>query len=250
MTLGIPKKYERVVLVVLGLGLAYEFYDNVIAGPSIPTPSKTASKTIPTSDETAGTSPSVATPGSTPGASTQPPRVPGRAGRNDSFVPVYVSKRPEDRIPVNKIDPTLHLEKLAKLQDVPPAGSGRDLFNWGAAPPPAPVKLAGSEPVVKPRPVGPPVPPPPAPKAVPPPPPPPPPINLKYYGIATRLDNGRKTAFFMDGEEILVQAEGSTFGGSGRYKLLKIGVNSALVEDTQYKRQQTLPLEEGPPPGS
>jgi hypothetical protein len=244
MTLGIPKKYEPIVLGLVGLGLAYAFYVNVIAGPSVPTPKTGPKSSAVDLSSDAGTAAPVATPGSTPGASTQPARIPGRAARNDSFAPVYMSKRPEDRPPITKIDPTLHLELLAKLQNVPPAG-GRDLFNWGAMPAPVAAAL-GPEPVVRTRPVGPPGPPPkPPPPGPAPPPPPPPPITLKYYGIATRLDNGRKTAFFMDGEEILLEPEGASFGG--RYKLIRIGVNSALIEDTQYKRQQTLPLEEGPP---
>ena len=93
------------------------------------------------------------------------------------------------------------------MNEVPPAGSGRDLFNFGKA---EPVKLVGTEPVVKVQawiPIGPRITPP-QPKAAPSPPPPPPPINLKYYGICTTLANGQKTAFFMDGEDILIEAEG------------------------------------------
>ncbi len=243
MTLGIPKKYEPIVLGLVGVGLLYAFYANVIAGPSVPTPKTVAKSSAPDLSSDAGTAAPVVTPGSTPGASTQPPRVPGRAARNASFAPVYMSKRPEDRPIVTKIDPTLHLELLAKLQNVAPAG-GRDLFNWGSAPVQT-AKLTGLEPVVRTKPVGPPAPPPPPPPVLPPTPPPPPPITLKYYGIATRLDNGRRTAFFMDGDQILLEAEGASFGG--RYKLIRIGVNSAVIEDTQYKRQQTLPLEEGQP---
>ena len=57
-----------------------------------------------------------------------------------------------------------------------------------------------------------------------------------------------KTAFFMDGDDILIQAEGSTF--KGRYRLLRIGVNSAVVEDMQFKLEQTLPLAEDALPGA
>ena len=31
-----------------------------------------------------------------------------------------------------------------------------------------------------------------------------------------------------------------------RYKIVRIGVNSVIVEDIQFKSQQTLPLEEQP----
>ncbi len=125
----------------------------------------------------------------------------------------------------------------AKLDSVPAAGSGRDLFNFGK---PAPVKLASAEPIVKPYvPIGPRQPPKPRPPQVKTEPPPPP-IPFKYYGICTVRADGSKTAFFMDGDDIFVQAEGSTF--KGRYRLLRIGVNSAVVEDIQYKHEQTLPL--------
>jgi hypothetical protein len=79
-------------------------------------------------------------------------------------------------------------------------------------------------------------------KAGPPPVAPPPPITLKYYGIVTTLANGKKTAFFMDGDEILIETEGVTF--KGRYRLVRIGVNNAVVEDIQYKHEQTLQLAE------
>ena len=46
----------------------------------------------------------------------------------------------------------------------------------------------------------------------------------------------------MDGDEILIATEGITF--KGRYRLVRIGVNSAVVEDIQYKHEQTLPLAE------
>ena len=52
----------------------------------------------------------------------------------------------------------------------------------------------------------------------------------------------------MDGDEILIGAEGQTF--KGRYRLLRIGVNSAVVEDIQHKHEQTLPLAEDALPGT
>jgi hypothetical protein len=41
-----------------------------------------------------------------------------------------------------------------------------------------------------------------------------------------------------------VVSEGDTI--KTRYKIIRIGVNSAVVEDTQHKHQQTLQLEEPP----
>jgi hypothetical protein len=128
------------------------------------------------------------------------------------------------------------------LLDVAPAGGGRNLFQTGPAPPPpAPT---GPEPKIKlPKPLpGPPeiasLGPPPGPA----PPPPPPPITFKYYGLTTVRPNGKRTAFFMSGEEILIKAVGDMVDRN--YKLVSIGLTSAVVEDTQSKRQQTVPLAE------
>ena len=52
-----------------------------------------------------------------------------------------------------------------------------------------------------------------------------------------------KRAFFLDGEDIIIAGEGDLI--KKRYKIVRIGVNSAVVEDTEFKsnNQQTLPLE-------
>ena len=135
------------------------------------------------------------------------------------------------------IDPILRLDLLAKVQGVELAGGSRNLFQYG--PPPVREALKGPEPKVIPNPVV---------KAAddqPKPIPPPPPINLKYYGFSTGRVNGKKTAFFLDGDEISVAAEGDTV--KKRYRVVRIGVNSVLMEDTESKRQQSLPLTEDLP---
>jgi hypothetical protein len=72
--------------------------------------------------------------------------------------------------------------------------------------------------------------------------PPPPPVPLKFYGFVAGSDSRR--AFFLQGEEIFVAAEGDIV--QKRYKIVRIGLNSAVVEDTEHKHQQTLPLEQAP----
>ena len=52
-------------------------------------------------------------------------------------------------------------------------------------------------------------------------------------------------AFFLDGDEISVAAEGDTV--KKRYRVVRIGVNSVLMEDMESKRQQSLPLTEEQP---
>jgi hypothetical protein len=232
--LGFENKKSVKWLAIFGVVLAGSVYWNFFSdssGSSSPTPARTpaAAPSTAASEETAPTA----------GGR-------GRRGRAEDFLPFLHHKKVDKNAQAPPpADPTLRLDLLAKVNETPAAGSGRDLFNFGR---PAPEKLAGSEPVVAVyKPVGPPhiaV----AGPKVTPPPPPPPPINLRYYGICTTRADGSKTAFFMDGEEILIEPEGATF--KGRYRLLRVGVNSAVVEDLQYKHEQTLPLAEDALPGA
>jgi hypothetical protein len=139
------------------------------------------------------------------------------------------------------IDPTLRLDLLAKLQQVEPPDSIRNIFQYGAAPPPPakPVELPANTPKIAinqppPKPPGPP-PPPPAPTA--------PPLTFKYYGYKITKSNGRKEAFLLDGEDIIIAGENDSMK-RGRYKVVRIGVNSITIEDTEFKSTQTLQLQE------
>jgi len=138
------------------------------------------------------------------------------------------------------IDPTLRLDLLAKVRTVEVDGGTRSLFEIAAAPPEElkvkePDKIAIARPVMGPE----------QPKAVEPPPEPKaPPIPLKFYGFVNKTKVGDKRAFFLDGEDIVIAGEGDMI--KKRYKIVRIGVNSAVVEDTEFKgnnNQQTLPLE-------
>jgi hypothetical protein len=139
------------------------------------------------------------------------------------------------------IDPTLRLDLLSKLQDVKVEGSRRSLFDFSQppAPKPDPVKTAAAKPV--PSPIVPVEPVKPA-ENTPPPKPQAPPIPLKFFGYLSPSGQPQKRAFFVEGEEIHVVREGDLV--KRRYKIVRIGVNSVVVEDTQFGQQQTLPLEE------
>jgi hypothetical protein len=137
------------------------------------------------------------------------------------------------------VDPTLHLAELAKLKNVPVEAGTRSLFEILAAPPPSELKVKEPEKIqVARRFVGPEPPRPPPPHAEPKAPP----IPLKFYGFVNRTKAGDKRAFFLDGDDIVIASEGDII--NKRYKIVRIGVNSAVVEDTQFKtnNQQTLPL--------
>jgi hypothetical protein len=147
------------------------------------------------------------------------------------------SLKPPEGVDVSRIDPTLHLDLIARLRAIEPAGGMRSVFEFGQPPPPPPPPVKPVKPTESAK-VEPP--PPPPPPAGPPPKPPPPPINLKFYGYAGTPRSGPRRAFFLEGEDIYVAAENELV--NHRYKIVRIGVNSAVVEDTTNSNQQTLPL--------
>ena len=170
---------------------------------------------------------------------TDPVQTPVRASRNTTrdFRPSLRSRRTSDGPDPMSIDPTLRLDLLAKLRDVQVDGVTRNLFEFSKAPlPKAP------EPKILPKPVNTPKPSaakPAKPRTVKPPPPP---INLKFYGYISQARSSAKRAFFLDGEDIFVAGEGDII--QKRYKVVSIGNNSAVVEDTEHDNQQTLTLVE------
>lgn len=153
-------------------------------------------------------------------------------------------KRDKDNpIDPSKTDPTIRFASLMKVQGVGMAGGGRSLFDFGsvtaAVDPTKPNQVT-----IKPKPgfvaYGPPIL---GPIPDPPPPPPPPAIPLKFYGFVNSGRSGERRAFFMENEDIYIASEGEMM--KGRYKLVKIGVNSVVLEDTQFKNnQQTIKLTE------
>jgi hypothetical protein len=218
-----PKKIA--ILVGLGAIAGYFYFSNSNSGgSSTPSPASTAQ------------------PAAGPRAGTRPGRAAVRVtqkGLNQTTREFKPSFKFTGIDPSN-IDPTLHLNLLAKLQDVKVEAGARSLFEIGKEP--ATVVKANEPPpiaVTKP-PVGPQKPPDPPP---PPPDPKAPPIPLKFYGFVNPSKATNKRAFFLDGEDIIIAGEGDMV--KKRYKIVRIGVNSAVVEDTQFKsnNQQTLPLE-------
>ena len=141
---------------------------------------------------------------------------------------------------VSRIDPALKLDLLAQLQKLPLEGGERSLFEFGAPPKPkTPTPTVAPVKPTTPPSETPPVPATPAKPVIPP-------IPLKFYGYVTdsRGDSrgAAKRAFFLDGEDIVVAGENDVI--RNRFKIIRIGVNSAVVEDTTNNNQQTLPLVE------
>jgi hypothetical protein len=226
MKLGMNEPKKLIILGALVLVGGYLEFSDVLS------PSTRTSPAAP--QPVARTRQAAAPPDAAPA-----PRPAARArsrGQSDDFHPVLRSKRPEERVDPATVDPTLRLDLLAKVQDAELSGPGRNVFQFGQAPPkalPPEPKVPLAKPLVAAAP---------KPPSAPAGPPPPPPINLRYYGFTSTPGTPSKTAFFLDGEEILVAKEGETL--KRRYRVVRIGTTSVVMEDTESKRQQTLPLAE------
>jgi hypothetical protein len=129
------------------------------------------------------------------------------------------------------IDPTgldVHLEAL-EAERPAAAKNERNPFRFrpAPAPPPPPVTARPAQPVGPAPPEG-------------PPPPPPPPITVKFIGVLDRAD-GSRLALFSDcsvGRHQSYAREGGTV--DGRYRLVKIGKESVIIEHLDGRGRTTL----------
>jgi hypothetical protein len=220
---------KKKVMILAGLGVTLVVVWFINRDPSAPVQAPTVRVPVRPNAPGPRDVPTEASPG---------PRVATRtsSGRGSiaDFRPTLKLKEGTD---VSKIDPSLHLDLLAKVKNVAMSGGSRSLFEFSqapaaAAPPPVVANIYPTMgPVYKP-----PAPPPPPPAKTPPPP-----IPLKFYGYSgTARSSGLRSAFFLDGDDIVIAKE--TDMVRNRYKIVRIGVNSAVVEDTTNKNEQTLPL--------
>jgi len=228
-----PKKLT--ILGVLFAIMAVVVYMNFFSGDSeSPASPPRAVAAIPAAAPAAARQPATSGPRRTTRGSSAGTEIKFRQG----------TLRPEDRPDPATINPTLRLDLLAKVQNVQPEEAMRNLFQYGAAPPPPsakPLDLPKNTPKIPinhllatatpPRASG------------PPPPPSAPKMTFKYYGYEVTKSDGRKQAFLLDGDDIIIAGENANVK-NGRYKVVKIGVNSITIEDTQFKSTQTLPLQQ------
>lgn len=133
--------------------------------------------------------------------------------------------------PLGVADPTLRFDLLERVRKLEYTGPKRNIFVATRPPPPV-----NDKPKVQ-QPVGP---------ALPPAPPPEPPlvIPFKFYGYAVDPGTGRRRAFFTDGDNVFILREGESL--QNRFRLLRIGNESAELEETASGRRATVPLEQLP----
>ncbi|HTU46813.1 MAG TPA: hypothetical protein VMF91_17225 [Bryobacteraceae bacterium] len=141
--------------------------------------------------------------------------------------------RPVDATRGN-VDPTLRLELLSRLQSEDEVPTGRSLFEAG--PTPAEVAAANLTRITGPK-----IPPQPLPPTAPVVPAGPAPLNipLKFYGFVKPTDNREASrGFFMDGDNVLVAAEGQVL--KQKYRVMELTAKAARLEDIQLKQSETL----------
>ena len=121
-------------------------------------------------------------------------------------------------------DPALRIDRLERIRKLAYPGMKRDLFS-GELPPPPVVKT--------PPPITPVVPPPVVePEIV---------LPFKFYGLTVDPRSGKRRAFFTNGEDVIIAAEGDTL--MTRYRLVRIGNTTADFEELGTGRHKTLPLD-------
>ncbi len=146
-----------------------------------------------------------------------------------SSVRPILAVRSEERIDETIADPKLRIGLLATLQTVKVLGDGRDLFQFVAT---EANKAVQTERRIVPNPTTQPIKPPDVQQ--------PPPTPFRFYGYTSIVKQWPKRAFFLEGDAIYIAVESDLI--KSRYKVIYVGVNSAVVEDTSNKSQQALPL--------
>ena len=228
MKLGASPQKVAILAVLLAIA-GYGFYVNVIA---------------PGGSTTAPRRPAAARTAPAPAPQAQPARKSSnasRASRRQAFRPTFGAEGQEELDPA-QVDPTLRTDILAALRDVEFEGVSRNIFRFGqkkvVTPPPSRDESRAAQEALR-RATAQPT----RPKAtntsasrgVPK-------IPLRYYGVADTT--GRKRAFLLDGEEVLVGGEGDVL--KKRYKIERITNTEIEMSDLQYKDApaQKLPMQQ------
>ena len=154
-------------------------------------------------------------------------RLTGRAPADVRFQPLDIK------------EPELRHDLLAKLQKIEYTGSHRNIF-VGAPPPPVMTDAQKEQLLAQKRnseyqDQGPHLPQPPAPLDV---------SGIQLFGFVFNRDSGKRFAFFLNGEDVVIAAEGDTL--LSRFRLLHIGDDSAEVEEISTGRHASVAMAQPP----
>ncbi len=144
------------------------------------------------------------------------------------------SQAPDYR-PIGVDNPQLHVDQVEKARKTEYQSRGRNIFSR-ELPPPPPLKNPKPDPA---PPITPPVPEVVTPKV--------PPLPAKFFGYGTVPNGTTRLAFFSDGEDVYVVAEGELL--LNRFRILRIGNANLEYEEVSSGLRGTANLEEqaGPP---
>jgi hypothetical protein len=148
------------------------------------------------------------------------PENPGVSSANEPYIPIAVE------------NPTIRLDQLARIRAFEYSGRHRNIFSPSLPPPDVPATKPGGDNL--------------NPQPGPPQDSGPPPITLpvKFFGYSSDPRTGRRRAFFTDGDDVFIAAEGELL--LSRFRVLHIGNSSAEIEEVASKRRTTAILEELP----
>lgn len=125
-------------------------------------------------------------------------------------------------------DPTLRLDLLERVRKLEYKGTKRNIFSASLPPKPVPVAAVQNPEAAQQVPSG----------------PPPLQVPYRFYGYKEDPRTGRRMAFFTDGDNVFIAAEGETI--RNQYRVLKISNQSCDVEEISSGRRATLQLETPP----
>lgn len=160
-----------------------------------------------------------------------------------AFEPIWRRSHEDEAFDALAEDPSLATERLAAVRGTEFNGVERNIFRFGerkkvVAPPPADTVSeaqrrqqefaaqaqkpaaaatpAAAQPTRAPR------------------------LTWKYYGYASPSGDGQRRAFLLDGEDVLIGSEGDVF--KNRYKVVRVGLTSVVIEDMQFNEEQSLAI--------
>lgn len=150
----------------------------------------------------------------------------GVAYRNWRAAPntVVFSSADEKYQPLPVENPSLRLDLLERIRTLEYTGTKRNIFSAVAPPPPAPKVEPGKGGPAQPQ----------VPEALV--------LPVKFYGYVADTRGGNRRAFFTNGEDVFIVAEGETL--LNRFRVLHIGNKTTEVEEVASGRRATLVLEE------